>query len=271
MSATQRPDWAPEGVDISRPNIARSYDYWLGGSHNFAVDREYAQKIMEALPNVRILAQANRAMLHRAVSYLRSEGVRQFLDLGSGIPTLGNVHEAAQRTSPDVRVVYVDIDPIAVAHSEQILADNEYGVALQADMCEPDKVLGSSVVRDVIDFSQPVGVLAVAVLHVIPDSKRPQEAVKAYRDAFPSGSHIVISHVSHEGASSDEMHVARELSQATPTPGQLRTRDEILKFFDGYELVEPGLVWGPQWRPDGPPEGDEANQMAFYAGVGRKP
>lgn len=227
---------------------------------------------MEVLPGVRIMAQANRAMLHRAVRFLLDQGVRQFLDLGSGIPTLGNVHEVAQRGSSDVRVVYVDIDPIAVAHSEQILEDNPNGVAVQADLCSPDDISNSPQVRETIDFSQPIALLVVAVMHVIPDSAKPYEAVKAYRDASASGSYMVLSHATLDGDYSDEMLAAQKLSQATPTPGQLRGRDEVLRFFDGYELVEPGLVWGTQWRPDGPSEtDDQASRLPFYAGVGRKP
>lgn len=269
MATTERPEWAPEGVDISRPNMARSYDYWLGGSHNFAVDREYAKKIIEVLPGTRLIAQANRSFMHRALRYLLDQGVRQFLDLGSGIPTLGNVHEVAHEVDPEARVVYVDIDPIAVAHSRQLLADNPNGIAVQADLADADEILGNPEVQRILDFSQPIGLLMVSVLHVVPDAVDPYGAVARYRDAMVPGSFVVITHGTDDSRS-EEMHGARELSEKTPTPGHLRSYDEIEAFFEGFEFADPGLVWVSQWRPDPSDELDDPNQLTFYAGVGRK-
>jgi len=250
--------------------MARSYDYWLGGSHNFAVDREYARQVMSALPGVRLIAQANRSFMHRALRYLLDQGVRQFLDLGSGIPTLGNVHEVAQRVDPESKVVYVDIDPIAVAHSRQILADSPGGVAIQADLADTERVLNDPLVTETLDFSQPIGLLMVSVLHVVPDSNDPFGAVERYRDAMVPGSHVVITHGTDDQRA-DEMHAARELSHKTATPGSLRSHGEIEGFFSGYELIDPGLVWVTQWRPEPPDELGHPTELTFYAGVGRKP
>src|SRR5262245_18583728 len=159
--------WIPEGVDVDRPTAARIYDYLLGGFHNFAADREMARATIAAIPDAAVQAQANRAFLHRAVRLLVNEGIRQFRNLGSGIPTLGNVHEIAHGVAPESRVVYVDIDPVAVEHSRHILADNDRATAIHADLRQPERVLAAAETREVLDFGQPIAVLAVAVLHAV--------------------------------------------------------------------------------------------------------
>src|SRR5262245_20986097 len=177
-----QPDWAPEAVDTERPTAARIYDYLLGGSHNFAADRDMAHKAMIMMPDVVLQAQANRAFLSRAVAFLAQSGVRQFLDIGSGIPTRGNVHEVAQKIAPDSRVVYVDIDSVAVSHSRQILVDNDRATVIQEDFRNWEAILDHSETQKMLDFDKPVGLLLVALLHVIPDADDPHAIVARIRD-----------------------------------------------------------------------------------------
>jgi SAM-dependent methyltransferase len=263
------PDWAPESVDIDRPTAARIYDYLLGGCHNFAADREMAHKVIAAMPDLPLQAQANRAFLHRAVQYLVAAGVRQFLDIGSGIPTLGNVHETAQRAAPDARVVYVDMDLVAVAHSRQILAVNDRTSTIEEDLRRPERILGHPDVRALLDFGQPVAVLLVAILHVIPDDDDPAGIVRRLRDALVPGSYLAIAHGTNEGRTETAAELTR-LSTRTPTPMTPRTRAQVAGFFDGFDLVEPGLVWAPQWHPDSPDDVDAPERSMNFVGVGRK-
>jgi S-adenosyl methyltransferase len=267
----ERPSWSPETVDIDRPSQARIYDYYLGGSHNFSIDREMARRSFEVMPDIAVQAQANRAFLHRAVRYLLDAGIRQFLDIGSGIPTLGNVHEVAQRYAPDARVVYVDIDPVAVAHSRQILDDTKGAVAIQEDLRNPDTILAHPELRGLLDFHQPIGLLLLAILHVIPDEDDPAGIVARLRDGLPSGSYLAVSHATDE--SLPELWVRLvELSRKTPIPITPRSRAEVEAFFAGFELVPPGLVWGPEWHPESPEDvGDDPGRSMNYVGVGRKP
>jgi S-adenosyl methyltransferase len=182
--------WVPPGIDTRRANVARVYDYWLGGSHNFLADQDAARATAAVQPSVRTNARANRAFLGRAVRFLAANGIRQFLDVGSGIPTEGNVHEIAQRTDPAARIVYADVDPVAVAHSSAILAGNPSAAVIEADLREPQKILASDTVRDVIDFARPVGLLLVAVLHFLTDAQDPWQIVATLRDALAPGSYL---------------------------------------------------------------------------------
>ncbi|MET7878249.1 SAM-dependent methyltransferase [Micromonospora profundi] len=265
----QRPDWAPDTIDIERPSVARMYDYYLGGSHNFAADRAAAQAMVAAVPEAPLMAQANRAFLRRAVSYLAEAGVRQFLDIGSGIPTVGNVHEIAQRIDPLSRVVYVDVDPVAVAHSREILAGNDLAVVVQEDLRHPERILDHPDVRRLLDLSQPVAVMVVAVLHFIPDTDRPAELLRTLRDALAPGSYLVLSQASDDGRSDDERAEAERVYQRTDNPLSVRSRAELTALFDGFELVDPGVVWVPQWRPDTPESAEDAERAVFMGGVGR--
>jgi len=266
-----RPDWAPEGIDIERPSAARIYDYWLGGSHNFAIDREVARQMIAVAPETPLIMQANRAFLHRAVRFLVEQGIRQFLDIGSGIPTLGNVHEVAQKHAPDSRVVYVDIDPVAVAHSRHILAGAERTVVIQEDMRRPERILDHPDVCGLIDLDEPVGLLLVAVVHFVPDSDDPAGVIGRLRDALVPGSHLVLSHFTGDGLTPEAAQRGDELSRRTPTPATPRTRAEVQRLFAGFDLVEPGLVWSRQWRPEHPDEvGAQPERSAVYVGVGRK-
>jgi len=261
--------WVPSSVDLTRPSVARMYDYFLGGSHNFAVDRETAKAIEKIYPGMAGAARANRSFLRRAVRYLCAQGVDQFLDLGSGIPTVGNVHEIAQHTNPDARVVYVDVEPVAVAHSIALLAKNDQAVAVQADLRDPDAVLTDPEVRATLDFDRPIGVLLAAALHFVPDSDDPHAAVARYRDAVCPGSYLAISHGSLEGIPHDSVTSGERVQavyQRTDAQLVMRSTSDIARFFEGLDVVDPGVVLLPEWRPDS----DDA-YISAYVGVGRKP
>lgn len=263
-----RPAWAPQEVDIDRPSAARVYDYYLGGSHNFAVDREMARQAIADWPDLPRVMQANRAFMRRAVRHCIAAGIGQFLDVGSGIPTAGNVHEVAQAEDPAARVVYVDVDPVAVAHSRALLEGDPLTGVVHADFLDVDAVLDDPVTRSVLDLERPVALLVVAMLHFVGDDRRPGEALARYRDALAPGSHLLLSHASADDvpAPTDD-HVA--LYRRTPTPMSMRPGDEVARFFEGFSLLEPGLTRIPLWRPDGPvPEG--AERFPGYAGVGRR-
>ncbi len=253
------------------PSIARVYDYLLGGSHNFAADRASAQDFLARWPDAQLTMLANRAFLGRAVRYLAAQaGIRQFLDIGSGIPTMGNVHEIAQQAAPGARIVYVDNDPVAVLHSRAILASNARATAIQADLRQPRQILEHPGLRDMLDLSRPVALLLVAVLHFLPDDDNPAGLVAQLRDALPAGSHVVISHGTTDG---QPPHVAdaMNLYAQTTAPFRPRSHAEILRFFDGLSLTRPGLVRVPQWRPAGPHDGTgHPEQIAAYGGAGYK-
>jgi SAM-dependent methyltransferase len=265
-----RPDWVPAGVDLDRPNVARMYDYYLGGSHNFRVDRELADQAIAAFPSLPRICQANRAFLHRAVRYCLGAGVRQFLDIGSGIPTVGNVHEIAQRLDSSARVVYVDTDAIAIAHARALLASNDRAAAIRRDGRQPDAILDDPEVRRVLDFDQPVAVLLVAVLHFVSDEDRPEALVARLVERVAAGSHVVISHGMAEGEHDPDGPVL-SLYRRTPTPLRPRTRQAIEGLFAGLDLVDPGVVLVPQWRPDTLRDADDNDEWCMnLAGVARK-
>ncbi|NXY98651.1 SAM-dependent methyltransferase [Streptomyces sp. BR123] len=274
----ERPAWAPPGIDISVPSVSRIYDYYLGGSHNFEVDRQAARRAMEFTPGLPKIMQANRAFMRRAVRYAVDRGVTQFLDIGSGIPTFGNVHEVARKASEEARVVYVDHDPVAVAHSKAVLAGDDSAGVIAADLRKPQDILGSSEVARLLDLERPVALLLVAVLHFLEDSDDPYAAVAELRDALPSGSLLVLTHASYEGlplpeeTASGMVDVYRDIR----SPLVMRSREQVARFFDGFELVDPGLVSMPDWQPDGiaaPQDGEMPEDPYAYAGfggVGRK-
>jgi hypothetical protein len=263
-------DWSPPGIDPEQPSAARMYDYYLGGAHNFEVDREVAQQVLAAYPEGPLLAQANRAFLRRAVRFLVERGVRQFLDIGSGIPTVGNVHEIAQGAAPDARVVYVDIDPVAVAHSRELLAGNDRATVLREDVRHPERILGHPELRSLLDLDQPVAVLLVALLHFVPDEDDPAGILARLTEPLTSGSHLVISHGTDDGlVNTDRM---KELYRRAAVPLTLRSRAQVEGLFVGFELLDPGVVWVPQWHPDTPDDvGDDPESSANYGGVARKP
>lgn len=256
--------WVPGDVDLTKPNAARVYDYILGGANNFEVDREFAKKLLESLPDAQALAQENRAFLRRSVGYLAEQGVRQFIDLGSGIPTVGTTHEVAQRVAPGSRIVYVDNEPVAVAHSELILQDNPDATVLRADVRDVDAVLGHPELVRMIDFDEPVAVLMYALLHFVSNEQDPYGLVARYRDATVPGSYLAVSHLTSEGR--PEMGNVLASYRQTANPAVERTRAEITRLFDGYELVSPGLVVAREWRPE--IELEYAGNSPLYVGVG---
>ncbi|GAA1335467.1 SAM-dependent methyltransferase [Saccharothrix algeriensis] len=261
-----------DDIDLTRPSAARVYDYYLGGAHNFAVDRDMALKAIELWPELPLIMQANRAFLRRAVEYCAARGVRQFLDLGSGIPTAGNVHEVAHRADPGARVVYVDNDPIAVTYSRTILGDDRRTAVVQEDLRRPERVLGHPAVRDLLDFDRPIAVMMVAVLHFVTDADRPDDLVAAYRDAVAPGSHLVVSHATRDGQDEQADSHQDLYRKRTATPMTMRSADRVRALFAGYELVEPGVVHLPLWRPASPEEvGAAPERFAGLAAVGRKP
>jgi SAM-dependent methyltransferase len=262
----ERPSWAPEGVDTERPSAARVYDYALGGSHNFAVDRELFRQLTVVVPDLVAQAHASRAFLRRAVRFCVAAGTDQFLDIGSGIPTRGNVHEIA----PEARVMYVDTDPVAVAHSRAILARNDRVGVLREDLRRPEQIIDHPDVRALLDFDRPIAILLVAMLHLVPDEDDPAGLIARLRDAVAPGSYLVISHGTAEsrpGALAEGVQLLQRVNVGTT----LRTRAEVERLFTGFELVDPGLVWIPQWRPDDPADvGDHPERSIMLAGVGRK-
>jgi trans-aconitate methyltransferase len=268
---TTRPDWVPDGIDTGQPSAARIYDYWLGGTHNFAVDREIARAVTEASPDTALMMQANRAFLRRAVEFLVDQGVRQFLDLGSGIPTLGNVHEVAQKRAPEAKVVYVDIDPVAVAHSRHILAGNGNAAVLRDDLRDVDAILGSDEVTGLLDLDRPVALLTLAVLHFVPDDDDPAGIVARFRDRLADGSWLALSHGTQDAMSREAAEEGNSQFTRTTTPFISRNRAQVSALFEGFEVVDPGVVWSVQWRPEHPDEvGENPERCAAYVGVGRK-
>jgi SAM-dependent methyltransferase len=262
----ERPDWAPEGVDTERPSAARVYDYALGGSHNFAVDRALFHQLTATVPDLVAQAHASRAFLRRAVRFCTAAGVTQFLDIGAGIPTRGNVHVVA----PDARVMYVDIDPVAVAHSRALLAGNDRVGVLEEDFRHPQRIVSHADVRAVLDFDRPVAVLLVAMLHLVPDADDPPGVIAWLRDALAPGSYLVISHGTPESRPA-MMAEGVQVLQRGGVAVTVRTREQVERLFDGFELVEPGVVWVPQWRPDDPRGvGEQPERSLMVAGVGRR-
>jgi hypothetical protein len=261
---------APRGVDPATPNVARMYDYVLGGRDNFAADRAASDRLINAIPDGREALRANRRFLGRAVRYVAQQGVRQFIDLGSGLPNMGNVHEVAREVDPGARVVYVDIDPVVVVHARALLsAADDRATVIQADLRRPGGVLSDPEVERLIDFSQPVGVLFVATLHFVTDDHDPAGIVRAFTDRMVSGSHLVISHSTFDDRPEDQVAEIVDTYSGASAPMIFRGRDEIIPFFGGLDLVEPGLVKINRWRPDDL-EARATGGAWVYGGVGRK-
>ena len=268
----KNPDWVPYGIDTTMPNAARVYDYWLDGAHNFATDRVMGDKVQQAMPAIRDAVRIHRSFLRRAVLFMVDSGIRQFLDIGSGIPTVGNVHEIAQRADPECRIVYVDKESVAVAHSELLLADNDRAAAIQANLRDVEDVLDHPETKRLLDFDQPIGLLILLMLHFVPDSWDPVGILARYRDRLAPGSYLALSHVTADG-NPVGLTEAVQLYQNTPEPLYLRSHEEVLRLFAGFELVEPGLVGCALWRPSGPGDASDSAEMNTlpYGGIGRKP
>jgi hypothetical protein len=260
---------AASGLDTSVPHIARVYDYWLGGKDNFAADREAAEQVIEAYPGILNDVRAQRAFLANAVRYLAgTAGIRQFLDIGTGIPTANNTHEVAQDVEPDCQVVYVDNDPIVLSHARALLVGVTAPTAyVDADLRDTGKILVEA--AQLLDFSKPVAVMLIGVLHLILDEDDPRAIVTGLIEAVPPGSWLALSHPARDVHPQQVTEAASRFNQLAAAKATLRTRAEILRFFDGLELLEPGLVQVHQWRPglDAPGHNQET---AGYCGLARK-
>jgi hypothetical protein len=257
---------------------ARIYDYMLGGMHNFPADQQAARQLIEQFPVVPLAVRANRATLRRMVSYLSGLGVRQFLDVGSGMPTQSNVHEVAQSIAPESRVVYVDIDPVAVSESLELLAGTDYTTAVLGDLRSPQAILDHPQVRDVLDFDQPIALLLMGILHFVADDDVAMPSVAHLIDALPPGSYLAMSHLAVETmevtrARDDSYEIVEDLYRRnTATPIGARTREQIGRFFERTTLVEPGLVWMTEWRPapDDPQDfAEDPRRSGWWAGLGK--
>ncbi|MCG5214658.1 SAM-dependent methyltransferase [Streptosporangium sp. KLBMP 9127] len=261
---------APPGVDPTIPSVARMYDYYLGGKDNFAVDREAAEKIIEILPNVRDIARENRDYLVRVVTYLSDQGIRQFLDIGAGLPTQRNVHQVAQDLAPDSRVVYVDNDPIVLVHARAILAENADVIAVGADMRLPKELLDHPEIRAHLDFSRPVAILMLGVLHFIPDDAEAMSIVEVVKASLGPGSHMVVSHGTLGELSEEQKREGAQVISRTSAPGATsRSPAQVLAFFDGLTLVEPGVVALQDWHPEVTLSVVAPGQAGALGGVGR--
>jgi hypothetical protein len=258
------PRWKPERIDVERPSPARIYNYLLGGEHNFDVDRRVVDQILAVDPLAAAAAQANRAFLRRAVQFLIGAGVRQFLDIGSGIPVVGHVHDIAQGADPGSRLAFVDIDPLAVAHSRDILVRNERASVLEEDVRRPERILEAPQVRQLLDFGQPVALLVVALFHYISDADDPADILSRLTEPLAPGSYLVLSHMTAD--TSRDMVEVTEVFRRGGIALTLRSRAQVESLFAGFDLVEPGVVSVSHWRSDV----EDPDPAPYYAGIGRK-
>ena len=259
---------APRDIDVTVAHPARVYDYWLGGKDNFAADRQAAEEVLKAKPGIRLNVRANRGFLARAVRYLVGEaGISQFLDIGTGIPTANNTHEVAQAVRPDAGVVYVDNDPIVLTHARALLTSTQGTTSfIEADLRDTGLILSAA--AKTLDFSKPVAIMMIAVLHLIPDQDDPWRIVSEFMQAVPSGSYLAVSHPASDVDSRDAERAAQSYNQHVAAPMRRRSREEFGRFFDGLEIIEPGIVQMHQWRPA---ETDLTAPSSGHAAVGRKP
>ena len=256
-----------------RANTARYYDYLLGGYHNFAVDRKLGDRVISIFPDIRLGALANRAFLRRVVRFLCQQGIDQFLDIGSGIPTSGNVHEVAQKINPSAHVVYVDIDPVAVIHSQAMLKDNQNASIIQEDIHNIEKILIHPTFTALIDLHRPLGVLMLSVLHFVMDEAQLQRILAVIKDRLAPGSYMAISHYCLEGAPTETINQLARVYGNSKHQAVSRTLAETTRMFDGFELLEPGVVRVQLWRPEDPEDVliVQPERTLAVAGVGRKP
>jgi len=262
---------APSGIDVRRPNMARMYNYALGGKDNFASDREAVQNLFRLAPENAYVPKANRQFLGKAVRFAAEQGIRQFLDLGAGLPSQGSTHEVARVVQPDAHVVYVDSDPVVLTHARALLVGNDSGLAvIGEDIRDTGQVLEHPQTRRLIDFSQPAAVLLVAVLHGIPDDGDPAGIVAEYVRRLAPGSYVILSHLTREGHPAGIVAKKEEVFAKSATPMKYRSRDEILRFFAGLDLVEPGLTTVTRWRDEPSDAQFDAAGSWTLAGVGRK-
>src|ERR1017187_9888240 len=275
MSATggkdaMEPGFAASEIDTTKPHPARMYDAYLGGKDNYAADREAVREILRVFPEVRAMARANRAFMQRAVRFLAGEaGIRQFIDIGTGIPSAGNVHEVAGQVAPGARVVYVDNDPIVHVHANALLTGSGTTSIVLADLREPEVILDHPKTRALIDFSEPVGLLLVAILHFITEAENPARILATLREALPEGSYLVLSHATGDLRPDAAQRAAHVYDEATSSV-TLRSKAQVESLFDGWELIKPGVVQVPLWRPEARKPRPKALEKAWgYGGVGR--
>lgn len=267
----ERPSWAPEDIDLERASIARTYDYWLGGFHNFQADRDVAEYTNKVIPHGPSLARNNRSFLRRVVRLLVDGGVNQFLDLGSGIPTVGNVHEIAQARNPQTRIVYVDIDPVAVAHSRAILEGNTGAGVVHADFRKVRDVLDAPEVARLLDLTEPVAVLLLSVMHFIPDEEDPVGVIDEYFDALVPGSHLAISTGSDDDLPPGFQDKLKAMYEEQVARIVYRSKKDVEALAGGLSPVPPGLNWVEDWpEPNCVPELPDAARHSIYGGVWRK-
>ena len=256
--------------DTRVPHIARVYDYWLGGKDNFAADRELGEQTLQAYPNLVYSVRANRAFLARTVRFLvREAGIRQFLDIGTGIPTANNTHEVAQRIAPDSRIVYVDNDPAVLSHAQMLLKSTPEGACayIDADLRDPDTILAWA--ANTLDFGQPVAVMLIAVMHFVGDDEQASAIINRLMGACVPGSYVALSHAASDIDAAQMAEMVRRLNEATAEKTTLRDRAGVTRLFDGLELVEPGVIRAAEWRPD--TDLEAASPAALWGGVARKP
>jgi hypothetical protein len=254
---------------LTRPNVARIYDAWLGGKDNFRADREVAARVAEAAPHVVAGVRANRAFLRRVVAFLAEAGLSQLIDLGSGLPTADNVHEVAGRVNPEAKVVYVDNDPIVLVHARALLADRSRSIVVEGDIRQPEQLLADAQLQAHINFQQPVAVLCVAILHFITDEEGPRRIVRTFRDVMAPGSYLAVSHVT-QGQDDEQDAATRAGAQIyaeTTAPLAVRTHAQIAQLFEGFDLIQPGLVGADEWRR----RGNGRATPPILAGVGILP
>jgi O-methyltransferase involved in polyketide biosynthesis len=256
--------------DTSVPHVARVYDYWLGGKDNFAADREMGERTLAAYPNLVFSVRANRAFLARTVRFLAAEvGIRQFLDIGTGIPTANNTHEVAQRVAPECRIVYVDNDPIVLSHAKALLKSSPEGACayIDADLRDPDTILAGA--AKTLDFGQPVAVMLIAVMHFVGDDAQASAIINQLMAACVPGSYVAMSHAASDIDAEQMAEMIRRLNETTAEKTTLRDRAGVTRLFAGLELVEPGVIRAAEWRPDN--ELEAASPAALWGGVARKP
>ena len=267
--ARSDPDYVPPEIDVTRPSVARVYDAILGGKDNFAVDRAVAAEAFKALPDDGKGARYNRAVLGRAVRFMARQGVDQFLDLGSGLPTVQNTHEIAQALNPAARVVYVDNDISVRLHAHALLADDASTIVVKADLREPASILESPEITSFLDFSRPMGLIMNAVIHHITDDEDPHGLVARYVSAIAPGSYVQLTHFSN---ASEQARAMESVLQQALGRGKVRDKEEIISFFNGLEILPPGVVFNPEWRPEEPVEYPlDLGGLLIMGGVGRKP
>lgn len=261
-------DWTPQGIDTETPSVARMYDYYLGGKHHYPADREAGDRVLAAFPQLPATLKANRGFLIRAVRFLAETGIEQFLDLGTGLPTQENVHQVARAANPAARVVYVDNDPVTLAHARALLANDQQTTVADADLRYPDQVLATPEVRELIDFDQPLGLLLVSVLHFVPDADDPAGIIARYRDVMASGSYIAATIADTETGDPKALAQLEEVYRNATSPIVFRSRTQIQSFFAGFDLVEPGLVGMPDWRPTSAEQARAERAETSWLGLG---